>query len=238
MAKNLPMTADEICTSYRESKFPKGQVKILAQLNACSVGDILDVLTDHGYTVPEDYADNRRKKGTHEKNKPELQPFADRLRLLIESNEKTQKQIADGVGCTPSAISNYIGARYMPDAPILERLAVVLGTTPEYLYGDGWDEYKQQRHRGRNPASVSEKKAWTVKEHTKKQTAEKVQKNAKDDAFDESVANACNFIRAIGDEAMRHRIELDRLTDALGDIQHEATAALQKLQENGGQKNG
>lgn len=231
MARKLPMTADEICTSYRESKFPKGQVKILAQLNACSVGDIVDVLTDHGYTVPEDYADNRRKKGTHEKNKPELQPFADRLRLLIESNEKTQKQIAEEAGCTPSAISNYIVARYMPDAPILERLAVVLGTTPEYLYGDGWNEYKQQRHRGRNPASVSEKKAWAVKERTKKQTAEKGQKNAKDDAFEKSVENACKFIRAIGEQAREHRDKYEELGDALSAIRRAVMYEIDKLIE-------
>lgn len=38
------MTDFEICKSYREAKNPVGQLKILAELNACSQADIEEIL--------------------------------------------------------------------------------------------------------------------------------------------------------------------------------------------------
>ena len=38
------MTDFEICKSYREAKNPTGQLKILAELNACSIVDIEEIL--------------------------------------------------------------------------------------------------------------------------------------------------------------------------------------------------
>lgn len=44
MEPNEKMTEYEICKSYREAKNPNEQVKILAQLNCCSIDDIYMIL--------------------------------------------------------------------------------------------------------------------------------------------------------------------------------------------------
>lgn len=44
----MDMTPDEIVVRYRQAKEKGKQLNILAQLNACSVDDIVQVLVDHG----------------------------------------------------------------------------------------------------------------------------------------------------------------------------------------------
>lgn len=44
----LPMTAPEIVSSYKNAKYPEEQIKILAELNACSVRAILEILIKQG----------------------------------------------------------------------------------------------------------------------------------------------------------------------------------------------
>ena len=44
----MEMTPDEIVVRYRQAKKKGEQLNILAQLNACSVDDIVQVLVDHG----------------------------------------------------------------------------------------------------------------------------------------------------------------------------------------------
>lgn len=44
----MEMTPDEIVVRYRQAKEKGKQLNILAQLNACSVDDIVQVLVDHG----------------------------------------------------------------------------------------------------------------------------------------------------------------------------------------------
>lgn len=44
----MDMKPDEIVVRYRQAKHKGEQIKILADLNACSIEDILKVLVDHG----------------------------------------------------------------------------------------------------------------------------------------------------------------------------------------------
>ena len=47
-AKKLQMSAQEIVTSYKTAADPKKQIRILAELNACTVGEIEEVLIQLG----------------------------------------------------------------------------------------------------------------------------------------------------------------------------------------------
>ncbi|MBQ9428594.1 MAG: hypothetical protein IJU41_03505 [Clostridia bacterium] len=45
------MTNSEICASYRDAKFKKKQVEILAELNDCGKKEIIKILSDGGFTA-------------------------------------------------------------------------------------------------------------------------------------------------------------------------------------------
>lgn len=42
----------DICIAYRDAKYKMHQIKILSELNTCSIKDIEDVLVKHGYELP------------------------------------------------------------------------------------------------------------------------------------------------------------------------------------------
>jgi hypothetical protein len=48
----MDMKPDEIVVRYRQAKHKAEQIKILADLNACSVDDIIRVLVNHGGYTP------------------------------------------------------------------------------------------------------------------------------------------------------------------------------------------
>jgi hypothetical protein len=47
----MDMSKDEIVVRYRQAKHKAEQIKILADLNACGVDDIIQVLTDSGINL-------------------------------------------------------------------------------------------------------------------------------------------------------------------------------------------
>ena len=47
----MDMSKDEIVVRYRQAKHKAEQIKILADLNACGVDDIIQVLTDSGMNL-------------------------------------------------------------------------------------------------------------------------------------------------------------------------------------------
>ncbi len=52
------MTEDEICFRFRRNGCRKSHIKILAQLNAVTTADIVEILNDHGlYAKTEGSAD-------------------------------------------------------------------------------------------------------------------------------------------------------------------------------------
>lgn len=59
----------------------------------------------------------------------------DRLRQLRIEFGDTQRQLAEAVGASESAIANYEAGRREPEAPILLRIASRYGVSSEYLLG-------------------------------------------------------------------------------------------------------
>ncbi len=65
--------------------------------------------------------------------------IGDRIRWLIEARKLKQTEIAEKMGISQAAISNWItGSSRKPSAPSLVRLADVLGSNPTWIiYGEG-----------------------------------------------------------------------------------------------------
>ena len=59
-----------------------------------------------------------------------------RLRAAREASGKTQRQVADESGITEVAYQRYEYGERVPNAIIITRIAKVLNTTVEALYGD------------------------------------------------------------------------------------------------------
>lgn len=49
---SLTMTPEDICKEYRTAKSPLKQIGVLAELNACPKGEIIQVLRDNGEKLP------------------------------------------------------------------------------------------------------------------------------------------------------------------------------------------
>ena len=90
----MDMTPDEIVVRYRQAKNKAEQLKILADLNACTVDEIINVLCEHGGYKPQFFntAKIKLRKQTvgseptdvgadvPQKNKPETAVGADTIR--------------------------------------------------------------------------------------------------------------------------------------------------------------
>ncbi|GBD42647.1 hypothetical protein HRbin40_00102 [bacterium HR40] len=63
----------------------------------------------------------------------ELATFGARLRALRRARGLSQVQLARAIGRHHSVIGPYERDEFLPARPVLERLAAVLGTSPEYL---------------------------------------------------------------------------------------------------------
>lgn len=57
----------------------------------------------------------------------------ERLVVLLERKNMTQKDLAVKAGVTEAAISHYIKGNRMPRVSVLTRIAEALDTTPDYL---------------------------------------------------------------------------------------------------------
>lgn len=65
----------------------------------------------------------------------------ERIAALLKEKGMTQRELADRVGATESAMSKYVNGEREPRAEVLANIATVLGTTSAYLLGmdDGVD---------------------------------------------------------------------------------------------------
>ena len=91
-AKKLQMSAQEIVTSYKTAAEPKKQIRILAELNACTVGEIEEVLIQLGAMEKSD----RRKPHPRA-----VQVDGDKARELLEqglTDEETAAALGVGLG--------------------------------------------------------------------------------------------------------------------------------------------
>ena len=55
------MTDSEIVKMYREAKYPKEHIQIMADMNLCSKRQIIDILNDNGYDIPYESAQKRKR---------------------------------------------------------------------------------------------------------------------------------------------------------------------------------
>lgn len=58
-----------------------------------------------------------------------------RIRTLLKNSGMSQRELAERVGATESAVSKYISGEREPRAEVLANIATALGTTVEYLLG-------------------------------------------------------------------------------------------------------
>jgi hypothetical protein len=97
------MSENQIVTSFRESKHPAAQIKILAQLNDCSPRTIQMILTKHGYPTPQAAKNYGQDVMTGEQVKI--------IRRMREDGASYQT-IADAVGTTKRTV-RYLLSKYV-----------------------------------------------------------------------------------------------------------------------------
>lgn len=61
--------------------------------------------------------------------------FSDRVFELMKKNGLNQKELAQKVGVTESAMSYYIKGERTPRSDVLKRIAITLSTSVDYLLG-------------------------------------------------------------------------------------------------------
>lgn len=90
----MDMTPDEIVVRYRQAKNKAEQLKILADLNACTVDEIINVLCEHGGYKPQFFntAKIKLRKQTVG-SEPETAVGADTIRPKEEPNEEPTEYI-------------------------------------------------------------------------------------------------------------------------------------------------
>lgn len=62
-----------------------------------------------------------------------MEKLGDRITILLKEKHITQKDLANAVGVTESALSRYINNEREPKLEVLANLATVLDTTVDYL---------------------------------------------------------------------------------------------------------
>lgn len=61
--------------------------------------------------------------------------FGERLRILIEDKDMTQKELAAQLNIAPSTVSSYVQNTREPDFTTLKMIAKYFGVTTDYLLG-------------------------------------------------------------------------------------------------------
>ena len=62
-----------------------------------------------------------------------MDTFGERLQDLLKAQNLTQKEFAEKINCTESAVSRYISGERMPKGDLLVKIAILLNTTTDYL---------------------------------------------------------------------------------------------------------
>lgn len=126
----MEMTEFEIIRSYRTSADQKKQIIILAELNDCRRSAIKEILERNNVT-------ERRKRPargrTTDKDVVENPAKFDAfMKSLMDKHlGETFQQIADQIGLSRTAISNYVNGYTLPSRGTFERLLKFYGITRE-----------------------------------------------------------------------------------------------------------
>lgn len=62
-----------------------------------------------------------------------MDTFGERIQNLLKAQNMAQKEFAEKIGCTESAVSRYISGERMPKGNLLVKISVILDTTTDYL---------------------------------------------------------------------------------------------------------
>ena len=112
---SLQMSEHEICQMYRDAKDKNEQISILADLNVCDSGTIIDVLSRNGF-VPGLPVKSKTAKNDSKKRKPATQFTAEtcaEIEKLYASGVWTG-QIAERLGLDYKAVANKISNMGLP----------------------------------------------------------------------------------------------------------------------------
>lgn len=100
----LAMSEEEICVRYKQAKDPKEQIRILAELNACSVTTIEQILKQNDCMMPE-----KEKRIVERWTKEEAEKL-----WQLRAEGYTIERIAPELGRTVSAVKHYLWAHPRP----------------------------------------------------------------------------------------------------------------------------
>lgn len=102
---SLTMTPEDICKEYRTAKSPLKQIGVLAELNACTKKEIVEVLTEHGEKLPGNVGPRKAASGASfipgaRMEKSEI------VKLVIEANNprKRIRELAEKNACAEADI--------------------------------------------------------------------------------------------------------------------------------------
>lgn len=70
----------------------------------------------------------------------EMSTFTDRLSLLLEKNNMTQRELSERIGVTTATLSRYVSGSRLPNSDTIANIAMALHTTSDYLLGCETDE--------------------------------------------------------------------------------------------------
>lgn len=94
-----------------------------------------------------------------------FQPFPRRMRLLIDETRVSQQDIADYVGVSRQAVSQWKDGKTIPDMYNFKRIAEFFKVPPEYLYGETDSRVKENLALadsiGLSDKAIAKLQAWT-----------------------------------------------------------------------------
>lgn len=99
---------DDICKGYRNAKDKNEQLGILSQLNACSISDIVDVLTERGYID----RPNKSKETAEPNCHRDISTHKKRKRIRWDDNEISKLRQLLKSGMSISSIADAYGLEY------------------------------------------------------------------------------------------------------------------------------
>ena len=99
---------DDICKGYRNAKDKNEQLGILSQLNACSISDIVDVLTERGYID----RPNKSKETVEQNCHKDTSTHKKRKRIKWDDNEISRLRELLKSGMSISSIADAYGLEY------------------------------------------------------------------------------------------------------------------------------
>lgn len=121
---SLTMTPEDICKEYRTAKSPLKQIGVLAELNACPKGEIIQVLRDNGEKLPGNVGP-RKAAAAPALPEPGVAPQApEGFEVWTPTREKKAEARAPAPDLTPGNV-NYQERKAAPGCEAAQEIAPV-----------------------------------------------------------------------------------------------------------------